>query len=137
MFLYIIFLWDVSRSFSNKFKVLLNLSWKLFKDNSCKLCPIFSNCSEFNKLNKIPFCFLSFRTYHLTVIIIKLVHNIKISISNPNNDNTDGKSIALDEKIDNLIFIMDVTICQNEQNHILIFLSILFEFSAHFHTLLQ
>jgi len=63
---------------------------------------------------------ISFRINHLTVIIIELMHDSEITISDTYNNNRNRQPITGYDKIDNLLFIMNFAIGDNEQDHILI-----------------
>ncbi len=66
--------------------VLFNLSGKLLEDLFGQLNRVVLELLELNKLNKVSCGFSSFRVDKITIVIIKLVHNAEVSISNSNDN---------------------------------------------------
>ena len=106
--------------------VLFNLSGKLFKDLFCQLNSIVPKLSKFHKLNKVSCSFSTFTINKLTVIIINLIHDIKRSITYSDNDDTNWQWTAFNYLIDDLLFVMNLSICKDKHYHVLVQLACLF-----------
>ncbi len=66
--------------------VLFYLSGKLLKYLFGQLYRVVFELLELNKLNKVSCGFSSFRIDKITIIIIQLVHDAEVSISNSNDN---------------------------------------------------
>lgn len=63
---------------------------------------------------------LSIRIYQFTIIIIKLLHDSKLPITNTNNNDWNWQSTTGNNEVNSLLSVMNLTISKNKQYHVLI-----------------
>ena len=118
---------------SLKLEIFFHLPWQLKKNLPGQLNSIITEFLEFYKLNQISFCSVAHTVNHLAIIIIQLLHDLKFPISYSHNDNTQRQPIAFYKEVNHLLFIMDLAVCQDEQNHVLCFCFIFLEIFTDLH----
>ena len=99
-------------------EILWHLSRQLFKDLFGESYSIVAEFLELDKLHKISLCFSSLRVNHLHIVIIQFMHYVELSTSDSNNDHWNGKVVALYDKVDHFLTIVDLPIGQDEEDHI-------------------
>lgn len=112
--------WKVHRAYIHYFIVFLNLSWQLLQHFSCQHYSIVLEFTELNELNQISNCFVSFAISKLAVIVVQFLHYVKWSISYAYDNYAQWQPATRDYLINDSWFIMNFTISQNEDNHILV-----------------
>lgn len=75
--------------------ILLNLPGQFLKHFPGKLNSIVPKFAELHKLHKISISFPTLAVHKLTVVIVKLIHDIEGPIANAHNDDADGQVTAL------------------------------------------
>lgn len=63
---------------------------------------------------------LAIRIYQFTIIIIKLLHDSKLPITNANNNDRNWQPATGNNEVNSLLSVMNLTISKDEQYHVLI-----------------
>lgn len=114
--------------------VLLNLSRQLVEDFTGQLYSVVIVFLELHKLDQIPDGLVALEIPHLHIIVIEFVHGTPvISIANSNHDNAQWQLSAFYQQVFHLFLVVNHSVSQNEQNHVLLLL--LLHCLAHLHGL--
>lgn len=75
---------------------------------------------ELDELYKVTLYWVALFVSHLTVIIIQLVHQTPVFVvTDANNHNTQGQSSTFHEQIFDFFNVMNDSVCEYQQNHVL------------------
>jgi hypothetical protein len=115
---------NMLRTQTHHLVVLLNLSGKLLQHLTRQLNRIVLKILKLHKLHQIPRRPPAPRIHQLTIIVIQLMHNPKISTPNPHNNQAHRQRATLNYLINDLLLVMNLPVGQDKHNKVLVVCSL-------------
>jgi hypothetical protein len=100
------------------------LSGKLLKHLPRQLNRIVLKILKLHKLHQIPRRSPAPRIHQLTIIVIQLMHDPKITIPNPHNNQAHRQRTTLNYLINDLLFVMNLPVSQDKHDKVLVVCSL-------------